>query len=157
MSASQHVECNFFKPSLVQQRAMCNTCLHSVTIDDCQSVAQFGTLCTFPPWMRQSRVFQKNTFFEKQIGGTHHASALRLVWKNPKGFLISTKFRGSSSHFCFDHFYIIDFHSDLAFRDRDLQSEGWVKIYNVKMVKTEMARGPPKLCWNQKSFWILSM
>ena len=25
------------------------------------------------------RVFQKNTFFQKRIGGTHHASALRLV------------------------------------------------------------------------------
>ena len=24
------------------------------------------------------------------------------------------------------------------------------------MVKTEMARGPPKLCRNQKSFWIPS-
>ena len=31
-----------------------------------------------------------------------------------------------------------------------------MKIYNVKMVKTEMARGPPKHCQNQKSFWIPS-
>ena len=31
---------------------------------------------------------------------------------------------GFTSHFCFDHFYIIDFHSDVAFRDRDLQSKG---------------------------------
>ena len=29
-------------------------------------------------------------------------------------------FRGSSSHFCFDHFYIVDFHSVLTFLDRDL-------------------------------------
>ena len=36
------------------------------------------------------------------------------------------------------------------------KSEGFVKMYNVKMVRTEMARGPPKLCRNQKSFWILS-
>ena len=27
-----------------------------------------------------------------------------------------------------------------------------MKIYNVKMVKTEMARGRPSLCRNQKSF-----
>ena len=32
--------------------------------------------------------------------------AFGLVWKNPKGFLISTKFRGSSCHFHFGHFYI---------------------------------------------------
>ena len=55
-----------------------------------------------------------NSFLKKQIGGTHHASALRLVWKNPKGFLILTKFRGSSSHFRFDYFYIVDFHSALT-------------------------------------------
>ena len=29
--------------------------------------------------MLSSRVFQKNTFFQKQIGGTHHASAIRLL------------------------------------------------------------------------------
>ena len=33
---------------------------------------------------------------------------------------------------------------------------GRVKIYNVKMVKTELASGAPKLCQNQKSFRILS-
>ena len=33
---------------------------------------------------------------------------------------------------------------------------GRVKIYNIKQVKTEVARGTPKLCRNQKSFWILS-
>ena len=34
--------------------------------------------------------------------------------------------------------------------------EGRVKIYNVKQVKTEVTLGPPKLCRNQKSFWVLS-
>ena len=34
--------------------------------------------------------------------------------------------------------------------------EGWVKIYNVKMVKTEMACAPHKTGQNQKSFWIPS-
>ena len=54
--------------------------------------------------------------------------------------MISIKFRGSSYHFRFDHFYIVDFHSALTFPDRDLWSEGWVKIYIVyivKMVKTK--------------------
>ena len=37
-----------------------------------------------------------------------NAPALRLVWKDPKGFLISTKFRGSSRHFRFDQFYIVE-------------------------------------------------
>ena len=36
------------------------------------------------------------------------------------------------------------------------QSNGWVKIYNVKKVKTEMTCAPPKTCQNQKSFWIPS-
>ena len=36
-----------------------------------------------------------------------------------------------------------------------LSKPGWLKIYNVKMVNEELARGPPKLCRNQKSFWIL--
>ena len=30
----------------------------------------------------------------------------------------------------------------------DSEKTGGVKIYNVKVVKTEMARGPPKLCQN---------
>ena len=32
--------------------------------------------------------------------------------------MILTKFRGSSSHFRVDHFYIVDFHSALTFPDR---------------------------------------
>ena len=89
-----------------------------------------------------TRVYQKTIFFKSKLSPAHQASAWGLVWENPKGFLISTKFRGSSSHFRFDHFYNIDFHSALTFLDWDLRIKGWVKIYNVKMVKTEMARGP---------------
>ena len=37
-----------------------------------------------------------------------------------------------------DIIYIVDFHSALILPDRDLQNEGWVKIYVVKNVKTEM-------------------
>ena len=36
------------------------------------------------------------------------------------------------------------------------QSEGWVKNYNVKNVKTEITCAPPKTYQNQKSFWIPS-
>ena len=66
------------------------------------------------------RVYHKNTFFKNKISPTRQASAWGLVWRNPKGFLISTMFRGSSNHFRFDHFYIVDFHSALTFLDRDL-------------------------------------
>ena len=60
--------------------------------------------------------FKHEAFKEKQnlankISVTHHVSALMLVWEDPKGLLILTKFKGSSSHFCFDNFYIFDFHS----------------------------------------------
>ena len=36
------------------------------------------------------------------------------------------------------------------------QSDGWVKIYNVKKGKTEMTCAPPKTYKNKKSFWIPS-
>ena len=59
-----------------------------------------------------TRVFQKNTFLRKwKVHTTHHALAWGLVWKDPKWFLISTKFRGASGHFRFDLFNIVDFHS----------------------------------------------
>ena len=82
------------------------------------------------------RVFHQNMFFQQQkISATHHASAWGLVWRNPKGFIILNKFKGSSSHLKFDHFYIVDFHSALASQVSVQKREGWVKIYNVKMVK----------------------
>ena len=70
----------------------------------------------------------------------------------PKGFLISTNFRGCTSHFHFGHFYIVDFHSALTFSDRDLKIEGWVNIYNVKKSKTEMACAPPKSSRNPSTY-----
>ena len=36
------------------------------------------------------------------------------------------------------------------------KSEGWVKIYFVKDVKTDMTCAPPETYQNQKSFWIRS-
>ena len=69
------------------------------------------------------RVYRENMFFKKKISATHNASAWGLVRRDPKRFLISTMFRGSLGHLKFDHFYIVDFHSALAFLDRDLRSE----------------------------------
>ena len=85
--------------------------------------------------MLSSRVYHKNTFFKNKLSPTHQASAWGLVWRDPKGFLIPTNFRGSSSHFCFDHFYIVDFHSALTFAKRDLRREDWVKIYKLTLDK----------------------
>ena len=51
------------------------------------------------------RVYRENMFFKIKISATHNASAWGLVRRNPKGFLISTKF---------DLFYIVDFHSVLT-------------------------------------------
>ena len=64
-------------------------------------------------------VYHKNTFFKNKISPTRQASIWGLVWRDPKGFLILTMFRGSSSHFRFDHFYIADFQSALTFLDRE--------------------------------------
>ena len=50
------------------------------------------------------RVSQKNTFSKKIKSGTHHASAWGLVWTDPKGFLILTKFKAASSHLKFELF-----------------------------------------------------
>ena len=41
-------------------------------------------------------------------------SDLGLVWKDPKRLLIRINFRGSSSYFCFDYCYAVDFHSALS-------------------------------------------
>ena len=56
----------------------------------------------------------KNTIFKNKLSPTHQASAWGSIWRDLKEFLISTKFRGSSSHFRFDHFYIVYFHSALT-------------------------------------------
>ena len=51
-------------------------------------------------WVR-ARVFQENMIFKKKMT-THHALAWGLVWRDPKGFLILTKFKGSSGHLKID-------------------------------------------------------
>ena len=83
--------------------------------------------------------------FRKTLFLTRQSSALRSVWKNPKGFLISTKFRGSSSLFSFDHFYIVDFHSALTLQVSVSKSKVWVKIYNVKWSKLKRLEDPLNL------------
>ena len=95
-----------------------------------------------------TRVSYESTFLIKKIGPTRSASIWGLLWRNPEDFLISTSFRWCTSHFRFDHFYIVDFHSALNLKVSLCQIEGWVKIYNVKMVKTEMTCAPPKTCRN---------
>ena len=69
----------------------------------------------------------------------HHASALRLVWLYLKVSMISTKFRDASSQFLFYPFYIVDFPSARSWTGR-------VKIFNVRMVTTELARGIHSIC-----------
>ena len=79
------------------------------------------------------RVYQENTFFKTELSPTHQASAKGLVWRNQKGFFISTKFKESSSHFCFDHFYIVDFHSGLtsqvSLQTNPQADAWWVGLY----------------------------
>ena len=69
--------------------------------------------------------YKKTLFSKQKISTTHHASAWVLVWRDPTGFFISTKFRGSSGHFRFDHFYIVDFHSALTFLASDSVRAEW--------------------------------
>ena len=60
---------------------------------------------------KNTLVFKKKHIFKKIYSTTHQALAWGLVWKDSKGFFISTKFKGASGHFRFDLFYIVDFHS----------------------------------------------
>ena len=74
------------------------------------------------PWGRNLGMAYMDNFLDSI---NQLAKALKAdrgkVWKtvgawNPKKSLV------------FDHFYIVDFHSAVTFLDRDLRSEGWVKI-----------------------------
>ena len=94
------------------------------------------------------------TCFMKTVWSTCSASIWGLHWRNPKGFLNLACFRGFKSNFGFDLFYNVDIHSALTSQVSVWQSEGWVKIYSVKKVKTEMTCAPSKTYQNQKSFWI---
>ena len=92
-----------------------------------------------------SRVFHKNTFFQKQIGGTRLSSALRLVWKNPKRFLILTKFRGSSRHFRFHRFYIADYHWWLAASAKLFPKKVFLKQSSTDILSRLFSQ--IKFCW----------
>ena len=58
-----------------------------------------------------TKMFHQNMFLKKRNGSTRSVSIWGLLWRNPKGFLILISFRGCTTHFCYDHFYIVDFHS----------------------------------------------
>ena len=102
-----------------------------------------------------NRVFHENMFFMKRNCSTCSASIWGLLWRNEKDFLILISFRGYTSHFRFDIFYIVDFHSALTLPDRDLRIEDWVKIYNNKTSKRKWLVHPLKLIKIKKSFWFL--
>ena len=90
----------------------------------------------------------------KKFCSTRSASIWGFFWRNPKLFLISTSFKGCTTHFRVDLFYIV--HRFSLSPEFAGQSEGWVKFYNVKKVKTEMTCAPLKKCQNKISFWIPS-
>ena len=84
-------------------------------------------------------VFQKKKkpFFQKKlIGRTRHASALRLLCKNPNGFFISTKFRGTISVLT-----IVDFHSALTLQvSVRMINDHW--SYSLETVTSELCLEP---------------
>ena len=91
-------------------------------------------------------VFQKTPFFKNKCT----EPALRLVSQNPKGFLNSTKFRGSSSHYAWTIFTLDIFtrpslspaiKNPFGFFQTNLKADAW--------------RVSPISFWKQKSvfFW----
>ena len=53
-----------------------------------------------------------------------------FLWIKSNPASLGVSFRGSSGHFCFDHFYIVDFHSALTthWQVSVGKSEGWVNL-----------------------------
>ena len=62
-----------------------------------------------------------------------------------KGSFYFDKVQGYLQPLPFDCFYIVDFHSAWP-------RQGRVKIYNLKIVKTEVTGDTPKLCQNKNPF-----
>ena len=61
-----------------------------------------------------TKVFQKKTLFQENQKYNPPCISLGVSLKGPKRiFDFFTKFRGASSHFRFDLFHIVDFHSAL--------------------------------------------
>ena len=84
----------------------------------------------------------------KKLGSTCFASIWELLWRNPKGFLILTTFRGCTLHksFPFCGFSL----------SPSLCLAKWGLGENVEKVKTKTTCAPPKTYQNKKSFWIPS-
>ena len=92
-------------------------------------------------WIQLRSLVQLGHLAVLKIGSTRFASIWGLLWRNPKGFLILTTFRGVHKSFPFGTFLHCRFSLSLYFAR---QSGGWVKIYNVKKVKMEMTCAPQK-------------
>ena len=100
------------------------------------------------------RVSHENEFLMTKIGSTRSASIWGLLWRNPKGFLILTTFRGCTSHFRFDLFYIVDFHPALTSPDI-VRAEWKFTIQCKKRSKRKRLVHPRKLIQNKDPFGIL--
>ena len=100
---------------IVQNVQNCAKLYKGATLYKCANVCK---ICIIVQKVYTIGCFTKTCFWWKKIGSTRSASIWGLVWRNPKGFLILTSFRGCTSHFRFDLFYIVDFHSALTLPDR---------------------------------------
>ena len=71
---------------------------------------------------------------------THQVTAWRLVWRNSKN-LSGQNLEGTLAISVLINFALFFFHSGFSQLHLARLREGWVKIYTVKFVPTEMARG----------------
>ena len=75
----------------------------------------------FLVWSFVWNLIQRWTLLLSTRGSRHLKRwSVACTWENwwTERIFDFNKFRGSSSHFCVDHFYIVDFHSALTFPDR---------------------------------------
>ena len=120
-----------------------------------------SNICQLPLWqileflVRVVVVFCRVEGHQKQQPSTNRTLSLvpvptkvKISWS---GFWQSLE--GSPSQFSFEPFLLCSFSPGLQVARL---RKCWVKIFNVKMVKTKFSEGPPKLCQNSKSVRILS-
>ena len=68
------------------------------------------------------RVSHKNMFLMKKTSSSRSASILGLLWRNPKGILILTTFRGCNCNFDFNNFWGFNFHP---------KTPNWAELWKV--------------------------